>query len=65
MSSSWEQKLRRAARAQGFTLRKRTPCGSCWSLEDANGKRLHRTGCLSPTEVAKRLGVDLTGWEFP
>jgi integrase len=30
--SAWEQRLRRAAKRQGLTLQKRTPCGSCWLL---------------------------------
>ena len=62
---AWESKLRRAAKRQGLTLHKGTPCGACWQLRDAEGKWLQRTGCLSPIQVAKRLDVDLTDWVFP
>ena len=66
----WEQRLRRASKRQGLTLHKRLPCGSCWCLDDANGKPLEDHGAehrghpsvLSPTEVAELLGVDLSDW---
>ncbi len=66
----WEQRLRRASKRQGLTLHKRLPCGSCWCLDDANGKPLEDHGAehrghpsvLSPTEVAQLLGVDLSDW---
>ena len=62
---AWESRLRRAAKRQGLVIQKRGPCGACWALKHADGNRLHRSGCLSPTQVAGRLGVDLSDWIFP
>jgi hypothetical protein len=59
---AWESRLRRAAKRQGLTLQKRTPCGALWGLRHGN-LLLHHD--LSPTEVAKLLHVDLSDWVFP
>ena len=61
MAQAWEHRLRRAAKKQGFVLNKRTPCGGCWALWK-DGHRLHHA--LSPNEVAERLHVDLSDWNF-
>ena len=73
MTTGGEPKLRRPAKRQGLTIHKHTPCGALWLLEEANGKPHQDHGAehrghpsvLSPTEVAQRLGVDLSGWVFP